>query len=170
MVVAQTDFIPYFIFADNTSISVTGHDSSGAVDFGTTVAAGAVIAANLFTGLHIRYWTWMVTVVIVFSCLSLYAWVAIYSLFPYTFSGIVDSLFATLSFWVRSLSRRGAISYRESLTDVFWSAHLCLFAGIDRIGPSARDRSTSGGNIRECGHVAERRRHYQREDGLLARS
>jgi phospholipid-translocating ATPase len=97
----ETDFIPYFIFKDNTSISFTGHESSGEIDFGTTVAAGAVISANLFTGLHIRYWTWMVTAIIVFSSLAFFVWVAIYSAFPYNFSGITLSLFGTFNFWVR---------------------------------------------------------------------
>jgi hypothetical protein len=95
------------------------------VDFGTTVAAGAVIAANLFTGLHIRYWTWMVTVIIVFSCLALYAWVAVYSVFPYTFSGIVVSLFGTLDFWVRSRERPQPGHGETQLTDWFFCVAYC---------------------------------------------
>lgn len=74
-------FIPFFVFAWSTSHSVEGHDIS-VWEFGTTVAACAVTAANLFVGLHIRYWSWIAWVVIVGSCLAFHVWIAIYSQFP----------------------------------------------------------------------------------------
>lgn len=74
-------FIPYFVYAYSTTHSVDGHDFS-VWEFGTAVAVCAVTAANLFVGLHIRYWTWMVFVVIIASTLAIHVWIAIYSQFP----------------------------------------------------------------------------------------
>ena len=74
-------FCPYMVFSMSASHSVNGHDFS-VWEFGTTVAACAVTSANLFVGLHIRYWTWMVFVIIIGSTLAFHVWIAIYSQFP----------------------------------------------------------------------------------------
>ena len=74
-------FVPYLVFAYTASNSVTGRDVS-LWDFGTTVAACAITSANLYVGLHIRYWTWMVFVIIFGSTLAFHVWIAIYSQFP----------------------------------------------------------------------------------------
>lgn len=73
-------FIPYLVFIWSPTHSVNGHDFS-VWEFGTTVAACACTAANLFVGLHIRYWSWIVFVVIIGSILSFHVWIAIYSQF-----------------------------------------------------------------------------------------
>lgn len=73
-------FVPYMVYSLATTLSVTGHDFS-VWEFGTTVAACAVTSANLFVGLHIRYWTWMVFVIIIASTLAFHVWIAIYSQF-----------------------------------------------------------------------------------------
>ncbi|BGP19449.1 hypothetical protein JCM10213_006269 [Rhodosporidiobolus nylandii] len=92
-------FIPYFVYAWSTTQSVSGHDFS-LWEFGTTVAACAVTAANLYVGLHIRYWTWMVFVIIIGSCLVFHVWIAIYSQFPvFAFQNEVMYLYGTLNFW-----------------------------------------------------------------------
>lgn len=72
--------VPYFVFAWSTTHSTTGHDFA-LWELGTTVAACAVTAANLFVGLNIRYWTWMVFVIIIASTLAFHVWIAIYSQF-----------------------------------------------------------------------------------------
>ncbi|GAA5871972.1 hypothetical protein JCM8547_006205 [Rhodosporidiobolus lusitaniae] len=96
-------FVPYFVFAWSTTHSVDGHDFS-VWEFGTTVAACAVTAANLFVGLHIRYWTWMVWVIIIGSTLLFHIWVAIYSQFPvFTFQNELIYLYGTLNFWTSIL-------------------------------------------------------------------
>lgn len=74
-------FLPYCVFAWSTSWTVEGHDGALA-EFGTTVAACAVTACNLYVGMHIRNWTWMVYVIIFGSILSFHVWIAIYSVFP----------------------------------------------------------------------------------------
>ncbi|GAA5886239.1 hypothetical protein JCM6882_001576 [Rhodosporidiobolus microsporus] len=92
-------FIPYFVYAWSTTSSVEGHDFA-LLEFGTTVAACAVTAANLYVGLHIRYWTWMVFVVIIVSTLAFHIWIAIYSQFPvFAFQGELVYLYSTLNFW-----------------------------------------------------------------------
>lgn len=72
--------VPYFVFLWSTTHTTTGHDFA-LWELGTTVAACAVTAANLFVGLNIRYWTWMVFVVIIASTLAFHVWIAIYSQF-----------------------------------------------------------------------------------------
>lgn len=74
-------FIPYLVFAASTSINAGGQDFS-IVEFGTTVAACAVTVANLYVGLHIRYWTWMVFVIIIGSTIIFHLWIIVYSQFP----------------------------------------------------------------------------------------
>ncbi|GAA6040867.1 hypothetical protein JCM8097_007756 [Rhodosporidiobolus ruineniae] len=92
-------FIPYFVYAWSTTLSVTGHDFS-VWELGTTVAACAVTAANLYVGLHIRYWTWMVFVIIIGSTLLFHVWIAIYSAFrTFTLMHELIYLYSTLNFW-----------------------------------------------------------------------
>ncbi|GAA5824901.1 hypothetical protein JCM11251_005386 [Rhodosporidiobolus azoricus] len=92
-------FIPYFVYSWSTTLSVTGRDFS-LLEMGTTVAACAVTAANLFVGMHIRYWTWMVWVVIIVSTLAFHIWIAIYSQFPvFAFQHELIYLYSTLNFW-----------------------------------------------------------------------
>ncbi|GAA5832129.1 hypothetical protein JCM5353_008080 [Sporobolomyces roseus] len=93
-------FIPYLVFIWSPTHSVNGHDFS-VWEFGTTVAACACTAANLFVGLHIRYWSWIVFVVIIGSILSFHVWIAIYSQFEtYFFDNQLTYLYGTLNFWV----------------------------------------------------------------------
>lgn len=73
-------FVPYLVFAWSTTLTRDGHDFA-LWELGTTVAACAVTAANLFVGLNIRYWTWMVFVIIIGSTLLFHVWIAIYSQF-----------------------------------------------------------------------------------------
>jgi phospholipid-translocating ATPase len=73
-------FIPLFVFQASTSLSTGGYDFS-IRELGTTVAVCSVTSANLFVGMHIRYWTWMVFVIIIGSCLLIHIWIIIYSQF-----------------------------------------------------------------------------------------
>ncbi|GAA5852544.1 hypothetical protein JCM3766R1_003525 [Sporobolomyces carnicolor] len=108
-------FVPYLVFIWSPSHSVSGHDFS-VWEFGTTVAACACTAANLFVGLHIRYWSWIVFVVIIGSILSFHVWIAIYSQFDtyfynneltYLISILFrwpeQDLYGTLNFWLSIL-------------------------------------------------------------------
>ncbi|GAA5984594.1 hypothetical protein JCM10908_003414 [Rhodotorula pacifica] len=91
--------VPYFVFAWSTTHSTSGHDFA-IWELGTTVAACAVTAANLFVGLNIRYWTWMVFVIIIASTLAFHVWIAIYSQFEtFFFQNEVVYLYGTAQFW-----------------------------------------------------------------------
>ncbi|GAA5863156.1 hypothetical protein JCM3774_001439 [Rhodotorula dairenensis] len=91
--------VPYFVFAWSTTHTTEGH-SFAIWELGTTVAACAVTAANLFVGLNIRYWTWMVFVIIIGSILSFHVWIAIYSQFEtFFFQNEVVYLYGTAQFW-----------------------------------------------------------------------
>ncbi|KAM0746086.1 phospholipid-translocating P-type ATPase [Meredithblackwellia eburnea MCA 4105] len=92
-------FIPYFVYNMASTLSVTGRSFS-LWEFSTTVAACAVTLCNLFVGLHIRYWTWMVWVIIIGSTLAFHVWIAIYSQFDvFTFESELFYLYTTLNFW-----------------------------------------------------------------------
>ncbi|KPV72527.1 uncharacterized protein RHOBADRAFT_55632 [Rhodotorula graminis WP1] len=92
-------FVPFLVYMWSPSLSVTGHDWS-IWELGTTVAACAVTAANLYVGLNTRYWTWIVFVVIIASTLSFHVWIAIYSQFDtYFFNNELSYLYGTLNFW-----------------------------------------------------------------------
>ncbi|GAA6064566.1 hypothetical protein JCM10212_005628 [Sporobolomyces blumeae] len=96
-------FVPYLVFVWSPTHSVDGHDFS-VWEFGTTVAACSVTAANLFVGLHIRYWSWIVFVVIIGSILSFHVWIAIYSQFQtYFYTNELTYLYGTLNFWLSIL-------------------------------------------------------------------
>ncbi|GAA5923616.1 hypothetical protein JCM1841_001303 [Sporobolomyces salmonicolor] len=96
-------FVPYLVYLWSPTLSVTGRDFA-VWEFGTTVAACAVTAANLFVGLHIRYWTWMVFVIIIGSILSFHVWIAIYQNFQtYFFENELIYLYGTLNFWMSML-------------------------------------------------------------------
>ena len=93
-------FIPYLAYAGGTPWSSDGMDTNSLWDFGTTVAAAGVFAANLYVGINTRYWmviSWVVTVV---SILLVYLWIPIYSYLagpPYY--GTVEVIYPTFSFW-----------------------------------------------------------------------
>ncbi|BGP51086.1 phospholipid transporting ATPase [Rhodotorula kratochvilovae] len=92
-------FIPLLVYWFSPTLSVTGHDWS-IWELGTTVAACAVTAANLYVGLNTRYWTWIVFVVIIASTLAFHVWIAIYSQFQtFFFDNELIYLYGTLNFW-----------------------------------------------------------------------
>lgn len=84
--------------------SSDGHSMDSIWVFGTTIGAGAVIAANLYAGLAMRYWTVVVWLVQLVSILSYFVWALVYS----TFSGTLytDTAYwamATIVFWAQIL-------------------------------------------------------------------
>ena len=93
-------YIPHLMLMTGVTMSVTGRDTSLAA-FGTTIAIGALLAANLFVGLNTFAWTWMVYVAVIGSCASVWLWVAIYSAYPgTTFSGTLVAIFTTAECWL----------------------------------------------------------------------
>ena len=93
-------FIPYLAYAGGTPWSSDGLDTNSLWDFGTTVAAAGVFAANLYVGINTRYWTFISWLVIVGSILLCYIWIPIYSALagpPY--EGTVNAIYPSFSFW-----------------------------------------------------------------------
>ncbi|KAK4701642.1 phospholipid-translocating ATPase, partial [Phenoliferia sp. Uapishka_3] len=126
-------FIPLVVFNYSTTLSVTGHDVS-VWEFGTTVAACAVTLCNLFVGIHIRYWTWIVWVVIICSTLAFHVWICIYSQFTvFTFENEL-----TCKFYALFATTRLHLHDWLSLTDLygtlnFWTS--VFFTAIFGVGP-----------------------------------
>jgi len=93
-------FIPYLAYAGGITWSSDGMDTNSLWDFGTTVAAAGVLAANLFVGINTRYWTFISWIVIIASILLCYIWIPIYSALagpPY--EGTVNVIYPSFSFW-----------------------------------------------------------------------
>lgn len=85
-------------------VSSDGHSMDGIWIFGTTVGAGAVIAANLYAGLAMRYWTVIVWIVQLISILSYFVWALVYSAFPGTlYTDTAYWAMATVTFWAQIL-------------------------------------------------------------------
>lgn len=92
-------WVPLFIYWDRSTSNSSGH-GDGLAEFGTTVAIGVVIVVNLFVGVNTRLWTWITSVVISISCISLFIWIAIYSFFPtFNFRGVFVNLVTSPDFY-----------------------------------------------------------------------
>lgn len=93
-------YIPHLMLMNGVTMSVTGRDTSLAA-FGTTIAVGALLAANLFVGLNTFAWTWMVYVAVIGSSAAVWLWIAIYSAYPgTTFTGTLVAIFTTAECWL----------------------------------------------------------------------
>ncbi|KAK0531607.1 phospholipid transporting ATPase [Tilletia horrida] len=94
-------FVPWAIWNFFPIYSGTGHSLGGIWLFGTTVGAAAVISANLYAGLAVRFWTWIFWATEAVSILSYFVWALVYSAFPtFLYDDTAYFLFSTLSFWV----------------------------------------------------------------------
>ncbi|KAK0556666.1 phospholipid transporting ATPase [Tilletia horrida] len=94
-------FVPWAIWNYYPIYSGTGHQLGGIWLFGTTVGAAAVIAANLYAGLAVRFWTWIFWAIEAISILSYFVWALVYSAFPtFLYDDTAYFLFSTLTFWV----------------------------------------------------------------------
>ncbi|CAO1620976.1 unnamed protein product [Jaminaea pallidilutea] len=85
-------------------MSSDGHSMDSIWIMGTTVGAGAVISANLYAGLAMRYWTAIVWVLQLVSILSYFVWALIYSAFSgTTYTDTAYWAMATIVFWAQVL-------------------------------------------------------------------
>ncbi|EGG00206.1 putative aminophospholipid translocase [Melampsora larici-populina 98AG31] len=92
-------WIPYFVYFSSPTVSVTGRDVS-IWEFGTTVAVGAVFAANNLIVINTRYFPWFIVIVLTVSSMMVLVWTAIYSgLADYYYKDIVLYTFSTFEFW-----------------------------------------------------------------------
>lgn len=92
-------WIPYFVYFSSPTVSVTGRDVS-IWEFGTTVAVGAVFAANNLIAINTRYWPWFIFTVLFVSSMMVFVWTAVYSgLAGYYFKDVVLYTFSTFEFW-----------------------------------------------------------------------
>ncbi|KAE8209022.1 hypothetical protein CF327_g6946 [Tilletia walkeri] len=94
-------FVPWAIWNYSPIYSSTGHQMGGIWLFGTTVGAAAVISANLYAGLAVRFWTWIFWAIEAISILAYFVWALVYSAFPtFLYDDTAYFLFSTLTFWV----------------------------------------------------------------------
>lgn len=68
---------------------------------GSTVAASCVVCANLYCGLMLQNWSFIIWIVIIISNLSYFVWISVYSapLFANTFTDTAYVLYGTVQFW-----------------------------------------------------------------------
>ncbi|KAI6101652.1 hypothetical protein EDD16DRAFT_1648774 [Pisolithus croceorrhizus] len=100
-------FIPYLAWSLELAVSWNGKGIDSLADLGTTVAVGAIFAANTYVGMNTHYWTFITWIVVIGSSLVMILWVVIYSYFPpnnfFTSTGAfvdeVEILFGNLVFW-----------------------------------------------------------------------
>ncbi|CAO1620351.1 unnamed protein product [Sympodiomycopsis kandeliae] len=85
------------------SVSPDGHSIDSIWIFGTTIGAGAVISANLYAGLSMRFWTVIVWLVQLVSILSYFIWALVYSAFDGWYKNTAYYAMATITFWAQIL-------------------------------------------------------------------
>lgn len=92
-------WVPYFVYFNSTTASVTGRDTS-IWEFGATVACGTVFAANNLIGINTRYFPWFIAIVLTLSSTLVLVWTALYSgLADFYFKDVVLYTFSTIEFW-----------------------------------------------------------------------
>ncbi|CAD6900941.1 unnamed protein product [Tilletia controversa] len=93
-------FVPWAVWNFTPIYSGSGHQLGGIWLFGTTVGAAAVISANLYAGLAVRFWTWIFWAVEAGSILAYFVWALVYSAFPtFLYDDVAYFLFSTITFW-----------------------------------------------------------------------
>ncbi|CAG8515290.1 11234_t:CDS:10 [Ambispora gerdemannii] len=93
-------FIPFATMHYGSS-HANGLDNNGLQQLGTLIAGTVVVTVNLYVGLNILSWTWMMFVVIGLSILSFYAWAEFYSLFvSFAFFRVDQFLYTEVDFWL----------------------------------------------------------------------
>ena len=73
-------FLPFIVYQFGITATGQGYGMDGQVEFGTTVAAAAVITVTLFVGLNNSYHTSLMIAVLVISALLLYVSVCLFSI------------------------------------------------------------------------------------------
>lgn len=92
-------WIPYFVYFQSTTVSITGRDTS-IWEFGVTVACGAVFAANNLIAINTRYFPMFIIIVLTLSSTLVLVWTALYSaLSKFYFKDVVLYTFSTIEFW-----------------------------------------------------------------------
>lgn len=92
-------FVPYVIWSLFPTVSADGLDMGSLWLFGTTIGACAVISANLYCGLSMRYWTWIFWIIELVSILSYFVWSLVYSAFNGLYTDVAYWLYSTIVFW-----------------------------------------------------------------------
>lgn len=131
-------FLAYFT---NQSLSTNG-DPSDKLQLGTAVAAYVIVSVNLYVGLNIRTWTWIVFVVIIFSICSFLVYVPVYAQLPFTTVSDVDiKLFAQPIFWLcfvlvafANLLPKTVIKYLQTN---YWPADADIVREVQKYGLDA---------------------------------
>jgi phospholipid-translocating ATPase len=97
-------FIPYLVYGEGETWNSSGKDTDGLYDFGTTIAAAGVFAANMYVGINTRYWTFITWLVTVVSILLVFIWIPIYSyIAAWPYHGEVEVIYPTFLYWTTVL-------------------------------------------------------------------
>ncbi|KAF8221432.1 phospholipid-translocating P-type ATPase [Tricholoma matsutake] len=93
-------FFPFLVWTYGLGRSWNGKGIDSLVDFGTTIAVSAVLAANTYVGLNTNYWTMMTWIVVIGSTLTMLLWILIFSFFQSSdFIDEVIILYGNVTFW-----------------------------------------------------------------------
>lgn len=93
-------FIPLLVYWDGATWSAQGWDTNDMYDLSSTIAAAAVITANLYVGINTRYWTIIPGIIIPLSTITVFVWIALYSVWaPQDYYGVVNIVVPTFNFW-----------------------------------------------------------------------
>lgn len=93
-------FIPLLVYWEGATWNANGWDTNDLYDLSSTIAAAAVTAANVYVGINTRYWTIIPGIVIPLSTITVFVWIALYSVWaPVDYYGVVNIVVPTFNFW-----------------------------------------------------------------------
>lgn len=149
-------FIPLLVYWDGASWSAQGWDTNDMYDLSSTIAAAAVIVANLYVGINTRYWTIIPGLVIPLSTFTVFVWIALYSVWaPVDYYGVVNIVVPTFNFWFTILLTVALAVGPHWLLRAFRQSYMYLDKDIVR-------EAWVGGTLKDELGVPHRKNHKRR--------
>lgn len=82
-------------------VTASGYTLDPLTSLGSTIGLSCVLSANLYCGLMLKNWSFIIWLVIILSNLSYFVWITVYSasFFDTTFSSTAYELYGSVQFW-----------------------------------------------------------------------
>lgn len=82
-------------------VTASGYSLDPLTSLGSTIGCSCVLSANLYCGLMLKNWSFIIWIVIILSNLFYFVWITVYSapFFDSTFSSTAYELYGSVQFW-----------------------------------------------------------------------
>ncbi|KAH7316446.1 phospholipid-translocating P-type ATPase domain-containing protein [Stachybotrys elegans] len=94
-------FIPYLVFFQGASVTLSGLDLNDRLAFGAYIAHPTVVTVNMYILLNTYRWDWLMVLIVVISDLFVFFWTGVWTSFDSSefFYGAAAQLYGEASFW-----------------------------------------------------------------------